>query len=77
MPTPLDGEPKRPVQRRQVVLAKTPRLAFAKTHPGHTNTALDFIVQGNRVTPKMQPAGKRLQPFSRFMVDELARVEAQ
>jgi hypothetical protein len=76
MPTTLYREPQRPIEWRQLVLAKTPRLPFPKAHPGYADPIIDFVVERHGVTPKMQPRGKRLQAFSRPVVDELAGFEA-
>jgi hypothetical protein len=76
MPTTLYREPQRPIEWWQVVLAKTPGLPFPKAHPGYADSIIDFVVERHRVTPNVQPRGKRLQAFSCLVIDELPGFEA-
>ena len=76
MTTALYREAQRPVERGQLVLAKTPRLAFPEAHTGYADSVIDFIVERHGVTPNVQPRGKRLQAFSRLVIDELPGFEA-
>lgn len=71
----LDGKPKRPVKRRKLILTETPGLAFPQTHPCHPYPILYLIVEWDRVPPQVEPARKRLQPFSGLFVDQLTRVK--
>lgn len=77
MAAALHCEPERTVERRQLVLTKTPRLSFTQTYPSHADPTLHFVVERHRVTPKVEARGKRLQLFPRLVVDELARIETQ
>ena len=76
MPAALYREAQRPVERGQLVLAKTPRLPFPEAHPGYADSIIDFVVERYGVTPDVQPRGKRLQAFSRLVIDELPGFEA-
>ena len=75
MTATLHCKPEGAVERGQLVRAKTARLSLTEAHPCHSDPILDFVVERHRVTSKTQAGGKRLQPFSCFVVNELARFD--
>jgi hypothetical protein len=64
-----------PVERRQVILAQPPCLAFAQAHPRNCDSMLDLVVQRHGVAAKVEATGKRFQAFARGVINEPSHVE--
>ena len=73
--SPLDGKAERTVERREIVLPEPPGLPLTETHPGHSDSTFHLVIERYRISPKVQPAGQRLQPFPGRRIHQLTRIE--
>jgi hypothetical protein len=71
----LNGKAQGTVERRELVRPQPLGLPLPEPHPGHANPTFHFIVERHRITPEMQPARQRLQPFSGLVVYQLPGIE--